>query len=90
MSRNDFIDVQVGDSATALEKRYGKPYSISSRDADTVVYEYIEKIYMGTTTVSQRRYYFIVSGDRIVGKYVKIDNPPAFDQIYSDDPYPNY
>lgn len=90
MSRNEFLEVQMGDSVKALEKKYGKPYSINSREGDTMVYEYIEKIYMGTTTISQRRYYFIVLNDRIVGKYVKIDNPPAFNQIYSDDPYPNY
>lgn len=45
---------------------------------------------MGPETIAQYRYYLVVSNGKVVGKYTKYSTPPAFEQIFSDDPYPNY
>lgn len=90
MNRQDFAQIQPGMSIDEVEKKYGKPYAIHSRDANSDIYEYIERVLMGPETVMQWRYYLVVSNGKVVGKYSKYSTPPAFEQIYSDDPYPNY
>jgi len=90
MTRQDFSAIEPGMSIKDIEKKYGKPYAIYSRDANSTIYEYIERISMGPETIMQWRYYLIVANERVVGKYSKYSTPPAFEQIYSDDPYPNY
>jgi hypothetical protein len=90
MTRQGFAAIEPGMSIKQVEKLYGKPFSIHSRDADSEIYEYIERMMMGPETVAQYRYYLIISKGKVVGKYSKYSNPPAFEQIYSDDPYPNY
>jgi len=90
MTRQGFGDIQPGASIAEVEKKYGKPYAIHSRDANSDIYEYIERVLMGPETIMQWRYYLVVSDGKVVGKYSKYSTPPAFEQIYSDDPYPNY
>lgn len=90
MTRGRYADVQVGMTAKELEKQYGKPYQIVSKGEGKETYEYIEKITMGTYVVEQRRYYIVIEDGKVIGKYMKISNPPPYDAIYSDDPYPNY
>ncbi|MEI8300828.1 MAG: hypothetical protein WCG10_04355 [Chlamydiota bacterium] len=90
MTKEGFSSVEPGMSIQEVEKLYGKPYAIHSRDLESDIYEYIERILMGPETIVQRRYYLVVSKGLVVGKYVKFSSPPAFEQIYSDDPYPNY
>lgn len=90
MTRQAFSQIEPGMSIKEVEKLYGKPYTIYSRDADSEIYEYIERMLLGPDTVTQYRYYLIVSNGKVIGKYSKYSTPPAFQQIYSDDPYPNY
>ena len=90
MTKQGFASVEPGMSIQEVEKLYGKPYAIHSRDLDSEIYEYIERILMGPETIAQCRYYLVVSNGLVVGKYAKFSSPPAFEQIYSDDPYPNY
>ncbi len=90
MTKQGFAMIEPGMSIKEVEKKYGKPYNIHSRDGNSDIYEYIERMVMGPETVAQWRYYLIVSNGKVVGKYVKHSSPPAFEQIYSDDPYPNY
>lgn len=90
MTRQGFAAIEPGMSIKDVEKKYGQPYSIHSRDGNSDIYEYIERVLMGPETVMQSRYYLVVSNGKVVGKYSKYSNPPAFEQIYSDDPYPNY
>jgi len=90
MTRRGYGDVGVGMSSTAIEERFGKPYMVYSKGEGTETYEYIEKITMGTQVIEQRRYYIIIKDGKVVGKYMKLSNPPPFEAIYSDDPYPNY
>lgn len=90
MTRGGYADVGVGMASTAVEERFGKPYKIYSKGEGSETYEYIEKITMGTQVIEQRRYYIVIENGKVVGKYMKLSNPPPFEAIYSDDPYPNY
>lgn len=90
MTRQAFAEIEPGMSIAEVEKKYGKPYQIYSRDGNSDIYEYIERILMGAITIQQWRYYIIVSEGKVVGKYVKFSNPPAYSDIYNNDPYPNY
>jgi hypothetical protein len=90
MTKQGFASIEPGTDIHQVEKLYGKPFSIHSKDGNSVVYEYIERILMGPETIAQYRYYLVVSNGKVVGKYTKYSTPPAFEQIFSDDPYPNY
>ena len=90
MNRDGYIDVDIGMSANEMIDYYGDPYQIFAKGDGSEVYEYTEKIRMGTQVVEYRRYYIVVSEGKVIGKYMKYSNPPGFDAIYSDDPYPNY
>ena len=90
MTRDGYVNLEIGTSLKKVEKTYGKPYSIYSKEEGRATYEYIEKIMMGNQIVEQRRYYIVIEDGRVIGKYMKISNPPPFEAIYSDDPYPNY
>lgn len=90
MTKQAFAGIEPGMSILDVEKLCGKPYNIYSRDANSEIYEYIERILMGPETVQQSRYYLIVSNGKVVGKYAKFSSPPAFEAIYQSDPYPNY
>lgn len=90
MTRDKYAEVEIGMSMQDIEKQYGKPYKIVSKGEGKETYEYIEKITMGTQVIEQRRYYIVIEDGKVVGKYMKVSNPPPFEAIYSDDPYPNY
>ena len=90
MNRDSFADINIGESIEEVVAQYGEPYSIRSRGGDCDIYEYIERVLMGSEVIQQRRYYIVVTKGKVVGKYVKFYNPPAYDQIYTDDIYPNY
>lgn len=90
MSRDAFAMIEIGESIDEVVAVYGEPYSIRSRGADCDIYEYIEKIRMDYLVIQQKRYYIVVTNGRVVGKYVKLTNPPAYEQIYDDELYPVY
>jgi len=90
MTRDGYSDVEVGMAASDVTKMYGKPYNIYSKGDDKETYEYIEKIRIGNEVIEQRRYYIVIVDGKVIGKYMKLSNPPPFNAIYSDDPYPNY
>lgn len=90
MTRDRYAEVEVGMKASDIEHRFGKPYQIVSREEGKETYEYIEKITMNNQVIEQRRYYIVIQDGKVVGKYMKLSNPPPFQAIYSEDPYPNY
>lgn len=90
MTGDTYAQVEIGESIQKVKNEYGKPYAIHHRDMDSEIYEYNEKIMMGTTTIVQKRYFLVVREGRVVGKYVKIGKPTFIQQIYSNDPYPTY
>ena len=89
MTRDNYTDIEVGMSAVDLERLYGKPYSIYSKGDGTETYEYIERIRSGQQVLELRRYYIVITDGKVVGKYLKVSSTPAYDDIYSESPYPN-
>ncbi|PCI76202.1 hypothetical protein COB21_04645 [Candidatus Aerophobetes bacterium] len=90
MTSEGYENVEEGMSVKALTKQYGTPYTIYSKGADVETYEYVERMRMGRRVVEQRRYYIVISGGKVIAKYMKISNPPPFEDMYSDSPYPDY
>ncbi|MCF7806204.1 MAG: hypothetical protein K9M07_04950 [Simkaniaceae bacterium] len=88
MTIDDFSNIQVGTSIQEVEKKYGKPIQ-TKKEGNRIVYEYVERIKMGTDTVEMRKYFFVVRDGKIVNKYVRYKNPPAYDEVYSDDMFPD-
>lgn len=90
MTSDGYATVQVGMPIEQVVQDYGKPYSITSKGNNVYIYEYIERITREVKIVEQRRYFLVVENGKVSGKYLKVSNPPPFEAIYSDDPYPNY
>ncbi len=90
MTRDGYASINLGTPISEVKTKFGPPYAIYSKDSISEVYEYIERITLGVQVIEQMRYYLVVSKGKVTGKYVKVNNPPPFEAIYSDDPYPNY
>lgn len=90
MTRHDYASVEVGSPIKKVETQFGPPYQVHSKGPSSEVYEYDERTSIGTRVVELRRYYLVVEDGKVVGKYMKVDFPPPYQQIYTDDPYPNY
>ena len=87
MTANDYADVEVGSPIESVTAKYGEPIEIHHRDNQTI-YEYIERINMGTETIEMRKYYFVVKDGVIVRKFTRYSDRPAYDEVYSDDMFP--
>lgn len=90
MTQMGFSEIEPGMSIQEVEVKYGKPFAVHSRDGNSDIYEYVERIMNGPEVVTERRYYLIIANKKVVGKYMKYENAPAFEEIYSDDAFPNY
>lgn len=90
MTNEGYEMIEKGMSIKEVRKKYGTPYTIYSKGTSTETYEYIERITNGRRVVEQRRYYIVVSKGKVIAKYQKVSNPPPFDAINSDSPYPDY
>ena len=90
MTSDSYATIELGTTVVAIENRFGKPYQIISREEGQETYEYIEKITIGNQVIEQRRYYIVMQQGKVIGKYMKISNPPPLQPMYSEDPYPNY
>jgi len=84
-----FENIQIGTPIDTLKSEIGSPYAIHSKGGNVEEYEYIERIDMGGRTVSENRYYLIVTDGKVTGKYVKNERSPAFDMIYEESPIPD-
>jgi hypothetical protein len=91
MTSDKFSEIQVGSSINEVRHLYGEPYAVHSNKDGTKVFEYMEKVMMGKQVIAQRKYFFVVSNEKIISKYMKVANAPAYNEIYLDDAYfPNY
>ena len=88
MTNERFADIAIGTPITSIEQDFGKPISIKSAARNQQVYEYIERINMGTNVIQVRRYYLVVSKGKVVGKYVRYTNPPPYSDIYNEEIFP--
>jgi hypothetical protein len=91
MTRESFIEVEMGDSIAQIEKKCGRPYKIYTEGTATDIYEYLENVYMNATVIQTRRYMLQISKGKVVGKYVRYMNTPAvYDGMFPETPYPNF
>jgi len=84
MTNERFADIAIGTPVSTLEDHFGKPATIKSNGRRQQVYEYLERVNMGTDTVQLRRYYFVITDGKVVGKYVRFSNDPAYQEIYEN------
>lgn len=84
MDVHAFAMVPTGSEITSVENVYGSPVEIQSK-GNKQVYIYVERINLGTQTVRQTRYYFVVEEGKIISKYSSLGNAPAYDEIYNPD-----
>lgn len=82
----EFSQVQTGASVATIEQTLGSPYAIHEKKGGTTEYEYIERIDGGNGVVAENHYFFIIEEGKVVGKYVKREQAPAYDLIYQDEP----
>lgn len=83
MNQMCFDKIQLGDTIQSVKKRCGPPYTIREQGGNADVYEYIEWIYQGTEIVQTRRYYLYITNGKVVGKHMRITNPPPL-YIYDE------
>ncbi len=90
MGREQFAEIDIGTPQEVVERQYGPPYAIHSHKHDSEILEYIERLDIGTQTVQVKRYFLVVRDGKVIGKYVKVTNPPGYQKIYSDDAFENF
>ncbi len=88
MTVDDYTAIQVGMSARDLESKYGKPVKMTTSSNGVTTYEYIERFMMGSKLSEMRRYYIQVQNGKVVGKYYDTQDVPPYQDIYTDDPFP--
>lgn len=86
MTRDNYYTVTVGTSTQDIINKYGEPNSIRNKKDGTQEYVYIEKIGTGTEVVEQNNYILVVKNGQVVSKRHNRELPPAYDEIYDDDP----
>lgn len=88
MTIDDYAEIQIGEPISVVEKKYGKPVKVTKEKSGVSTYEYIERFMMGSQLTEMRRYYIQVKDGKVVGKYYNRDDLPPYQDIYSDDPFP--
>ena len=86
MTREDYYTISTGISTQELINKYGEPYSITTQKDGTQEYLYIERIPAGDVTAEQNNYILVVKNGQVISKRTKQELPPAYDEIYDDDP----
>ncbi|MCI5052046.1 MAG: hypothetical protein MRY21_02785 [Simkaniaceae bacterium] len=88
MTTDGYSEVAIGTPKEKLVEVYGRPASRRTIDDDQVVYEYYERITLGTNTVEIRHYFFVITDGKVSAKYVRRDDVPPYNQINDDQIYP--
>lgn len=78
MTLSTYQDVPMGTSEKRLVEMVGSPYATDTLKDGKVRYEYVERIQMGSETVEERHYYFILKNGQVVNKYMKSISPPPY------------
>ncbi len=79
MTMQEFYDVPNQTSSKELKNLMGSPYEVRKKEDGTQEYEYIERIKVGSRTLEERRYIFILKNDRVVSRKVIQDGPTPFE-----------
>ena len=88
MNAENFSQIKNGTAVKDVEAQYGQPANTYKNGPQTI-YEYIERVNMGTQTVQLKRYYLVTKDGKVTSKYVRYTNQPGFSQIDSDNPFPD-
>ena len=86
MTHNDFYAIELGEPAQEVVNKYGEPYSIKKKNDGSQEYLYIERIPAGDDTAEQNNYTIVMKNGQVVSKRFKYEVPPAYDEIYDEDP----
>lgn len=86
MTRSDYENITVGTPISEVEQKYGQPITIKKYKDGTQGYQYVERIMMGEETVQQNWYTIIVKNGQVISKKYNYKTPPAYDEIYEQDP----
>jgi hypothetical protein len=84
--RQSFDEIQIGTTVEELKKKVGEPRTIRATPSGGEEYEYVENLYIENEVVEKRLYYFSVQNGKVTSKRTDQQTPPAYDQIYDDDP----
>lgn len=88
MTIDEYSEIQVGQSAASIQKQFGKPVRMTTQSNGVTTYEYIERFMTGSQLSEMRRYYIQIKDGKVVGKYYNKQDLPPYQDIYSDDPFP--
>ena len=86
MTRQDFNAIELGTPVTEVTKKYGEPLKITRQKDGSEVYEYVERLPIGTQTVEENNYKLVIKNGEVASKRVNQQLPPAYDEIYDEDP----
>lgn len=87
---SDYAQVKTDEPIASIEEKWGPPYAVRDRKDGSQEYEYIERIEVGNGIVSDNHYILVVRDGKVIGKYLKREQSPAYDLIYQEQPnYPN-
>jgi hypothetical protein len=86
MTRSDFASIELGAPVTEVTKKYGEPLKVTRQKDGSQVYEYIERLPIGTETVEENNYKLVIKNGQVVSKKYNQELPPAYDEIYDEDP----
>jgi hypothetical protein len=86
MTRPGFYAIEIGTPVDAVIRAHGEPYSIKTNQNGSKDYLYIERIPAGEETVEENRYILVIKNGQVISKRYNQELPPAYDEIYDDDP----
>lgn len=86
MTRPGFDQIEVGTPVETVVKEHGEPYSIKNTRDGNQEYRYIERVPVGDVTAEQNTYILVIKNGQVVSKRYNQELPPAYDEIYDDDP----
>ena len=78
MTISSYHEVPIGTTEVQLKEKVGSPYATRTLKDGKVEYEYIERISMGSNTVEERHYFFVLDRGQVVNKYMKSISPPPY------------
>lgn len=71
MTLKSFNEAAIGEKVTDLTMRAGAPYEVHSLGTNQQEYVYIERVSLSGSRELFRKYIFIISHDKIIGKRIE-------------------
>jgi len=86
MTLPGYNTIELGAPVDQIVRKYGEPYSIAPFPDGTKEYLYIERITLDKDLVEENRYFIVFKNGQVVSKRCNQERPPAYNEIYDDDP----